>query len=76
MMKPPTRGPSDPSPDDPDHASQSRAESAPSGPAGSEIGDAIGRRLRALFDSVAAEPVPERLRELLDELERKAGKAG
>ena len=35
-----------------------------------ELGEQIGRKLRAMFEDVAAEPVPERFRELLDELER------
>jgi hypothetical protein len=42
---------------------------------GSEIGTAIGRELKALFDNVAAEPIPDKFRQLLDELERKSGKA-
>jgi hypothetical protein len=71
MIKPPTRGSSDTSPDDPAGALESGAESA--GTMGSELGDAIACRLKALFDSVAAEPVPDRLRRLLEELERKAG---
>lgn len=33
---------------------------------------AIGRGLKALFDDVAALPVPDKLRQLLDELERKS----
>lgn len=39
-----------------------------------ELGEHIGRKLRAMFEDVAAEPVPEKFRELLDELERKTGK--
>jgi hypothetical protein len=47
-----------------------------SGGAGSGKGDFrlhehIGRTLKALFDEVTAQPVPEKLRELLRELERK-----
>lgn len=34
----------------------------------------IGGRLKAMFDEVVEEPVPEKLRELLDELERKQPK--
>jgi hypothetical protein len=70
MIKPPPQPPSDTPPDDP----ETGARSAPSGAKGREIGDAIGRQLRTLFDDVAAEPVPDKLRELLDELERKSGK--
>jgi hypothetical protein len=31
----------------------------------------IGRQLRNMFEDVVAQPVPERLRKLLDKLERK-----
>ncbi len=48
--------------------------SSTSGRKGSELGAEIGRELRALFDSVVAEPVPDAFRQLLDELERKSGK--
>jgi hypothetical protein len=34
----------------------------------------IGRGLRALFDEVVAQPVPDRFRELLEELAQKHGK--
>lgn len=70
MIKPPPRQPSDAPPDD----AGTGVESGPSGSKGSEIGDAIGRRLKTLFDDIAAEPVPDKLRELLDELERKSRK--
>ena len=40
-------------------------------PKGAEISNQIGRKLRAMFDDVVAEPVPEKFRRLLDELERK-----
>jgi len=49
----------------------SKRESADAGPS---IGDHIGRELRAMFDEVVAEPVPERLRKLLDDLARKPSK--
>lgn len=39
-----------------------------------QVSEHIGRELRAMFDGVVAEPVPEKLRELLDELERKQPK--
>jgi hypothetical protein len=32
----------------------------------------IGRQLRSLYDEVLNEPVPDRLRELLQQLDRKA----
>jgi hypothetical protein len=33
----------------------------------------IGRQLRGIFDEVVTQPVPEKFRKLLDELERKQG---
>lgn len=39
------------------------------------INEHIGRELRALFQSVVAEPVPEKFRELLEQLERKQSKS-
>jgi anti-sigma factor NepR-like protein len=39
-----------------------------------EVGDAIKRRLKDLYDQVSAEPVPDKHRKLLEELERKSGK--
>lgn len=35
----------------------------------------IGRELRAMFDDVVAQPVPEKFQELLEELERKQTKS-
>jgi hypothetical protein len=43
-------------------------------PKGGEVGERIGRELRAMFEDVVAEPVPEKFRRLLDELERKVRK--
>lgn len=34
----------------------------------------IGRQLEAMFDELVTQPVPERFRQLLDELERKRSK--
>jgi hypothetical protein len=34
----------------------------------------IGRQLRAIFDEVVTQPVPDRFRELLEQLERKQSK--
>jgi hypothetical protein len=45
-----------------------------SGAKGMELAEHIGRQLKAMFEDIAAEPVPEKFRELLDELERKSGK--
>jgi hypothetical protein len=42
-------------------------------PKGAEISNQIGRKLRAMFDDVVAEPVPEKFHKLLEELERKSG---
>jgi hypothetical protein len=41
---------------------------------GAELSEQIGRELRALFDEVVAEPVPEKFRQLLEELDRKTSK--
>jgi hypothetical protein len=38
-----------------------------------EPGDAIGRQLKVLFDDVAAEPLPDRLRQLIEQLGGKSG---
>ena len=56
-----------------DPSAASRKE--PPRDAASAIGDHIGRELRAMFDEVVAEPVPERLRQLLDDLARKPSKS-
>jgi hypothetical protein len=69
MIKPPSRGPSATPPEGPESA-PSEPESAASQPESSHLRAAIGRELKALFDGVAAEPVPDRIRRLLDELER------
>jgi hypothetical protein len=39
------------------------------------VNEHIGRELRALFDGVVAEPVPEKFRQLLEQLERKRAKS-
>ena len=36
-----------------------------------ELGEHIGKELRAMFQDVVAEPVPEKFQKLLEELERK-----
>jgi len=41
---------------------------------GSELGDQIGHKLKAMFKDVVAEPVPEKFHQLLEELERTSGK--
>ncbi|MBX9590002.1 MAG: hypothetical protein K2X43_11905 [Hyphomonadaceae bacterium] len=38
------------------------------------VSEHIGRELRAMFDDVVAEPVPERFQKLLEELEEKQPK--
>ena len=35
----------------------------------------IGRQLKAMFDEVVTQPVPDKLRKLLEELERKQSKS-
>jgi Anti-sigma factor NepR len=39
-----------------------------------QVSEHIGKELRAMFDDVVAEPVPDRFRELLDQLEKKQAK--
>ena len=52
----------------------STAKAAGGQPKGAEISAQIGRELRAMFDGVVAEPVPEKFRQLLEELEQKTSK--
>jgi len=51
-----------------------QSDGAGSNKADFPIHEHIGRTLKALFDEVTAQPVPEKLRELLRELERKKAK--
>jgi hypothetical protein len=44
------------------------------GPTAAELGEQIGHELRAMFNDVVTEPVPEKFRVLLEELERKSSK--
>jgi len=57
----------------PDHREQEHAPAADAAPAGDDfaIHEHIGRQLRGIFDEVVTQPVPEKFRKLLDELERK-----
>lgn len=41
---------------------------------GGGLGAQIGHKLKTMFESVVAEPVPEKFRQLLEALERKSGK--
>ena len=52
---------------------QERTTGAQSAPAGGDFAlhEHIGRQLRGIFDEVVTQPVPEKFRKLLDELERK-----
>lgn len=38
------------------------------------IHEHVGRTLKSLFDEVESQPIPDKLRELLDKLERKKAK--
>jgi hypothetical protein len=40
----------------------------------SPVHEHIGKQLRAMFDDVVGEPVPDRFRDLLDALEKKQAK--
>jgi anti-sigma factor NepR-like protein len=42
---------------------------------GAELGEQIGHTLKAMFEDVVAEPVPEKFRQLLEQLERKPDKS-
>lgn len=46
----------------------------PAPDAAAAIQEHIGRQLRAMFEDVVAQPVPEKLRRLLEELARKQSK--
>ena len=59
--------------------SQRLAEMMPARPPGvtqavlqGEIQTHLGRQLRAVYDEVATQPIPDRFRKLLEELEQKA----
>jgi hypothetical protein len=73
MIKPPPQVPSDVPLDAPENDMASTPESAPSAAMCGEPGDAIGRQLKTLYDDVVAEPLPERIRRLLDELASRSG---
>lgn len=44
----------------------------PGEPSGNDVQSHIGRQLRAIYDGVVAQPVPDRFLELLNELEKNA----
>jgi Anti-sigma factor NepR len=60
-----------PAPSDTPSAAPKKSSAAE--PKGAEISNQIGGKLRAMFDDVVAEPVPERFHKLLEELQRKSG---
>lgn len=66
MVKPPAQPPVQSPP--------SEAKDLTREPAAADLGRQIGARLRAMFDGVVTEPVPEKFRRLLDELERTSSK--
>ena len=74
MIEPPAQGSSDAPPEGP--GDPDATPETPRSPEASELGDAVGRGLKNLFDSVAAEPLPDKLRQLIEELERKSGETG
>jgi len=47
---------------------------APGEPFSSDVQSQIGRQLRAIYDGVVAQPVPDRFLELLNELEQRSGR--
>jgi hypothetical protein len=60
--------------DDPEADPTADSSGASSGKPGFPIHEHIGRTLKSLFEEVEAQPIPEKLRELLEELERKKEK--
>jgi hypothetical protein len=56
-------------------ASPTRAPAAVEAGLESEVQAHLGRQLRALYDEVAGQPVPDRFRKLLDQLEQMEAKA-
>jgi hypothetical protein len=56
---------------------QDQSAPAPAAAAGNDFAlhEHIGRQLRGIFDEVVTQPVPEKFRKLLDELERKQSAA-
>jgi len=56
-------------------ASPAEARKRVTGATAAEFGKQIGERLRAMFNDVVTEPVPEKFRALLEELERKSSKS-
>jgi hypothetical protein len=63
MVKPPEQQP----PRNPPSEAKDRADE----PAAADLSRQIGAKLREMFNGVLTEPVPEKFRRLLDELERK-----
>lgn len=56
-------------------ASPTRAPAAVEAGLESDVQAHLGRQLRALYDEVAGQPVPDRFRKLLDQLEQMEAKA-
>lgn len=56
------------------HQQAAAAEKPGSPDKAAQISEHIGRELRAMFDDVVAELVPEKFQELLEELEQKQTK--
>ncbi len=58
----------------PDEANSTPAESAKDAPAGVDVQAYIGRQLRAVYDDVAKQPIPERFLALMKQLEGQTSK--
>ena len=58
-------------PNDTSDAKKPKSPKPPRDRKAAELGEHIGKELRAMFQDVVAEPVPEKFQKLLDELERK-----
>ena len=59
---------------DPKGGRPSQRHTSDSGNSGFPIHEHIGRTLKALFDEVSEQPVPERLQELMRQLEKRKTK--
>jgi hypothetical protein len=71
MVKQPSQTPP---PSDEGAPPPNNGNKSPKGPTAAELGDQIGHRLRDMFNDVVTEAVPEKFRQLLEELERKSSK--
>jgi hypothetical protein len=72
MVKQPAQPPPAPPSSEGAPPSSNDGKKRPQGPTAAELGEQIGHRLREMFNDAVTEPVPEKFRQLLEELERKS----